>query len=371
MMNIIRILGDRHAGFILCLIVVINLIAGSLVMNSHPELYPSFSHLDLNYFFRPARVEHVWLYALLLTFTLFGINLLACIIDSVIRLLNNRAGRLKASAALLFHVALVTTMIAHLVEGFYGSTQRLPVTAQGVELPELGRVQVESLKNIYYPDNSLKDTEVALLFSKPDGQRIRKDIAFNQPAIFDGGRRQVVMLTGQMMPAGIVIARSADKREFRLEPDKAQSFGNGTLLLQGLLQTGNGLPYAQLLWQGDGHGKDAAPDDGNRHARLPHPNPLPGGEGANESLREFHVNDGSQQQHMMALNAGMPHSQARVDGELYQFKGVIESPFIVAIVRYNPAIPLVLVSLILASAAIFLLVKWLGTRNGDQPRIVD
>lgn len=332
MYNWIKILGDRHAGFILCLIVVCNLIAGSLMMNSHPELYPSFFHLDLNYFFRPARVEHSWLYALLLTFILFGVNLLACIIDSVIRLLNNRAGRLKASAALLFHVALVTTMIAHLVEGFYGSTQRLPITAQGVDLPELGRVQVESLKNIHYPDNSLKDTEVALSFSKPDGQRISKDIAFNQPAIFDGGRRQVVMLTGQTMPAGIVIARSADQREFRLEPDRALPLGNGHLLLQGLFETGNGLPYAQLLWQGDG---------------------------------------GSQQQHMMALNVGMPHSQARVDGELYQFKGVIESPFIVAIVRYNPAIPLMLVSLTLASAAIFLLVKWLGTRNGNQPRIVN
>ena len=365
MMYIIRILGDRHAGFILCLVVVCNLIAGSLVMNSHPELYPSFFHLDLNYFFHPARGEHVWLYALLLTFTLFGINLLACIIDSVIRLLNNRAGRLKASAALLFHVALVTTMIAHLVEGFYGSTQRLPITAQGVELPALGRVQVGSLKNIYYPDNSLKDTEVALSFSKPDGQRISKDIAFNQPAIFDGGRRQVVMLSGQMMPSGVVIARSADDQEFRLEPNKAQPLESGNLVLQGLFETTTGLPYAQLLWQGDGHGKDAAPDDENRHARLPHPNPLPGGEGANESLREFHVNDGNQQQHMMALNAGMPHSQIRVDGELYQFRGVIETPLIVAIVRYNPAVPLMLVSLILASAAIFLLVRWLGTRSGE------
>jgi hypothetical protein len=327
MYNWIKILGDRHAGFILCLIVVLNLIAGSLVMNSHPELYPSFFHLDLNYFFQPVRGEHAWLYALLLTFTLFGINLLACIIDSVIRLLNNRAGRLRASAALLFHVALVTTMIAHLVEGFYGSTQRLPITAQGVELPELGRVQVESLKNIYYPDNSLKDSEVALSFSKPDGQRISKDIAFNQPAIFDGGRRQVVMLSGQMMPVGIVVARSADNLEFRLEPDRALPFGNGHLLLQGLFETGNGLPYAQLLWQPEG---------------------------------------GSQQQHIMALNAGMPHSQIRIDGELYQFRGVIESPFIVAIVRYNPAIPLMLASLILASAAIFLLVRWLGTRSKEQ-----
>ena len=93
--SLIRILGDRHAGFILCLVVVINLIVGSLVMNNHPELYPTFLHLDLNSFFQPVRSEHLWLYALLVTFSLFGINLLASTIDSTIRLINVKAGRLR------------------------------------------------------------------------------------------------------------------------------------------------------------------------------------------------------------------------------------------------------------------------------------
>ncbi|MDO8464399.1 MAG: AmmeMemoRadiSam system protein B [Gallionella sp.] len=40
----------------------------------------------------------------------------------------------------------------------------------------------------------------------------------------------------------------------------------------------------------NGHGKHAAPDNENRHARFPHLNPLPlAGEEAIESLREFHV----------------------------------------------------------------------------------
>ena len=40
----------------------------------------------------------------------------------------------------------------------------------------------------------------------------------------------------------------------------------------------------------NGHGNDATPDNETRHARSPLPNPLPqAGEGANESLREFHV----------------------------------------------------------------------------------
>jgi hypothetical protein len=322
--NLIRIVGDRQAGFILCLIVILNLIVGSLVMNGHPELYPSFAHLDLNSFFRPVRSEHAWLYALLVTFSLFGINLLACIIESVIRLLDNKAGRLKASAALLFHVALVVTMAAHLYEGFYASTQRIPIGAEGVELPELGNVKVESLKNSYHPDDSLKDTEATLSFSKPGGQRISKDISYNQPAVFDAGRRQVVMLDSGMAPVGVSIIRDTDRREFRLETDKPLALENGSLMLQGLFQTEDGFVFAQILSQSA---------------------------------------EGRQQRHIMALDTGNRHSRFNLDGAVYQFNAVIETPSIIAIVRYNPAIPLMLVSLVLASAATLLLIVWLRARS--------
>ncbi|TAN79003.1 MAG: hypothetical protein EPN14_06190 [Gallionella sp.] len=304
---------------------VLNLIVGSLVMNNHPELYPSFFHLDLNYFFKPVRGEHLWLYALLVTFSLFGINLLACTVDSVIRLIGTRAGRLKASAALLFHIALLSTMAAHLFEGFYASTSRTMIAAQGVALPGLGNVRVESLKNIYYPDNSLKDTEVALLFNSPDGRQLKKEIAFNEPAIFDGGRRQVVMLSGQTMPGGVAIARDTDNREFRLEVNKPQPLESGVLLLQGLFQTDTGMPFAQFLWQSD---------------------------------------NGDRQRLFMALDARQAHhAQIGITGATYRFKEIVETPFIVAIVRHNPAIPLILASLILASTATFLLIGWLRTRN--------
>lgn len=326
--NLIRILGDRHAGFILCLIVVINLIVGSLVMNNHPELYPTFFHLDLNSFFQPVRSEHIWLYALLVTFSLFGINLLACTIDSTIRLINVKAGRLKASAALLFHVALLITMVAHLFEGFSASTNRTMISTQGMELPGLGTAQVESLKNLYYPDNSLKDTEVTLRFSMPDGQQLRKEIAFNEPAIFDGGRRQVVMLSGQVMPAGVAITRDMDNQEFRLETNKPQVLENGNLVLQGLFKADNEIPFAQFLWQMD---------------------------------------NGSQQQLFMALDTSQQHhAQMNIAGTIYRFKEITTTPFIVAIVRHNPAVPLMIISLMLASIATFLLIRWLKTRNKIQ-----
>lgn len=321
MHKLIQILGDRHAGFILCLLVVLNLIVGSLVMNSYPELYPKFFHLDLNYFFQPVRIEHAWLYALLLTFSLFGVNLLACSADSVIRLVINRGGRLKEYAALLFHVALVITMVAHLYEGFFANTQQVAITAQGVELPELGRVKVESLQNIYYPDGSLKDTEVALSFAKPDGQQIGKDIAYNEPAIFDGGRHQVVMLSGQTIPSGVTITRGTDKREFLLEENEPLALGKGSLVLQGFFESRAGVPYAHFQWQ---------PESGNQQLLI------------------------------MALHAGAPHAQIEIDDVPYRFVGIEESPFIVAIVKYNPAIPLMLISLLLASIATVLLIRWLA-----------
>jgi exodeoxyribonuclease V alpha subunit len=64
------------------------------------------------------------------------------------------------------------------------------------------------------------------------------------------------------------------------------------------------LPREFLAGDANGHGTDATPDEANdsrrdivqqgnnsqiRHAHFPHPNPLPEGEGTNESLREFHV----------------------------------------------------------------------------------
>jgi ribosome-associated protein len=41
----------------------------------------------------------------------------------------------------------------------------------------------------------------------------------------------------------------------------------------------------------NGHGEDAIPDDKTHHARFPHPNPLPEGEGTNVSLRKLYVNE--------------------------------------------------------------------------------
>jgi hypothetical protein len=212
-------------------------------------------------------------------------------------------------------------MVAHLYEGFFANTQQVAITAQGVELPELGRVKVESLQNIYYPDGSLKDTEVALSFDQPDGQQVGKDIAYNEPAIFDGGRRQVVMLSGQTTASGVTLTRGTDKREFSLKENEPLALEKGSLVLQGFFESRAGAPYALFLWQPEGEKRQLL---------------------------------------VMALHAGAPLAQIEIDGVPYRFDRLEESPLVVAIVKYNPAIPLMLISLLLASIATVLLIRWLS-----------
>jgi hypothetical protein len=80
------------------------------------------------------------------------------------------------------------------------------------------------------------------------------------------------------------------------------------------VQTGGLLLERDLLarrdaFQANGHGKDAATDDETRHARFPHPGPLPqAGEGGRDSLREFHVN-AAQQAFWRAIGIDRPAAQ--------------------------------------------------------------
>lgn len=323
-LRLTRIIGDRHAGFILCLLVIANLIWGSAVMEMNKDLYPAFSHLDLRRFFEPVMPVHAWLYALLVTFALFGLNLAACLVNSVVRLLGNPAGRLKASAALLFHVALVFTMLAHLYEGFSASTGQVMISEQPVELPGIGTVKLESMNIIHHPDFTQKDAEAGLLIDRPDGTQARKVIAFNEPALLDGGQREIVMLTTQKRPAGVTIRDAQDGAEHSFMPNQPQVIANGMLVLQGLMQDRSGTPYAQFLWRAE---------------------------------------NGRQQRLFMALDSTLSQqTQISLEGATYRFQKLLETPFIIAIVRHNPAIPLILISLLLAFSAVLVLLIWLHQR---------
>ena len=122
--RILEILGNRHAGFILCLIVVTNLAAGKSghEYESQISILPFF-HLILSSFFSRLSAVHWWLYLLLVTFSLFAINMVACFIESLIRIRSTTIRQIKAVCRHVFiHAALILTMTAHIYDGFYGSS---------------------------------------------------------------------------------------------------------------------------------------------------------------------------------------------------------------------------------------------------------
>ncbi len=320
MLKLICILGNRYAGFVLGMAVILNLAIGSLVMDRYPKTYPPFFPNNLGFFFDPVQAKHAWLYALLVTFSLFTVNLIACITETVVRMIQARDARLKQLAALLFHLALALILIAHLYDGVYGSEYRAALDDQPQDIQDIGAIRVESLQNHQHPDGSLKETEVALLIRHDDGRELRERIAYNEPTLFDGGRRQIIIQQGEHRPKGLIITRVADGAPLNLLPHEPHRIESGHLVLREVSMHKMGMPVADLLW-----------------------------------LRK----DGSRQQLFMVLNErASRHTEVELAGERYRYKAPLTTPVAFVLVRYNPAIPLVLAGLLLTSLGTILLIVW-------------
>lgn len=324
--RVLQIVGDRDAGFILCLIVIVNLALGSLVMNMHPDLYPPFFPFDLNFFFKPVMGTHWWLYTLLVTFSLFGINMIACFLESIVRLFNTNTGRLRLFAGLLFHAAVILTMAAHIYDGFYGSSSHamiMPYTDTTIE--GIGDVRTKSVNSTIHPDGSLKDTEAILQIQLADGSTVEKTIAYNQPALFNAGQREIIIQGGQNQPTGIMLAQKSDGREFPMMPYQPQQLPGGQLTLQGIFETKMGILIAQFVWE--------------RMSKEP-------------------------QLLTMTLHHRMSrHNNIKVAGRIYDYEEMIDAPVVTAMIRYNPAIPIILISLLVATIGTVLLIRYARSQS--------
>ncbi len=309
--RIIEILGNRHAGFILCLIVVINLTAGSLVMNMNPELYPPFFPFDLKFFFRPVLAVHWWLYLLLVTFGLFAINMMACLIESLARIKNTTTGRLRLFIGIFIHTALILTMTAHLYDGFYGNSGQATLSPEPTSIAGIGDVSALSVHSTHHPDGSLKDTEAILNIDRPDGRSTRQRIAYNEPATFEGGQREIIIQGGQQRPVGVVLIRKNDGKTFDMMPYQPQQINSGRLTLKGVYPSRMKVLIAQFIWE-----------------KISEPPRLL----------------------TMALDNGMVrHNKITVADEVLGYKEMLEVPVVAVMTRYNPAIPIILLSLMVAS----------------------
>jgi len=323
--RIIEILGNRHAGFILCLIVVINLAAGSLVMNMNPEIYPPFFPFDLKFFFQPTISVHWWLYLLLVTFSLFAINMVACFIESLVRIRTTTTGRLRLFIGIFIHAALILTMAAHIHDGFYGNSGQATLSPEPTRITGIGYVNALSVHSTHHPDGSLKDTEATLKIVRSDGQSIGKRIAYNEPATFDSGKREIIIQGGDKRPAGVVLIRKSDGKTFDMMPYQPQQMNNGRLTLKGVYQSQMGVLIAQFVW---------------------------------EKISE------QPQLLTMALHNGMVrHNKINIANEVLGYKKMLEVPVVAVMTRYNPAIPIILLSLLVATIGTALQIHYARTQS--------
>ncbi|MDH5561359.1 MAG: hypothetical protein OEY59_10960 [Deltaproteobacteria bacterium] len=248
MFRFIQIIGDQTAGFILGLLVVFVLALGSLVMNLAPEVYPPFFMLEFDFFFNTIKPIHFWFYILLGIFILFGFNLLFGTIESLIILIHTNILFKKRIAGLLFHLGLLLGLIAHLVEGYWGSQEQLFIGSEIKQIQNIGAVSVGFMKKILHPDGSTKDTKAILKIFSSENDFIEKTVSYNEPAIFDFGMREILLLHGKKRIKHIKLKNSASNKVIAFEVKKPVKVMDGYLVLMGVMSKRMKSPFGLFYW---------------------------------------------------------------------------------------------------------------------------
>ena len=318
MLNIIRSLGNRSYGLVLGFLIVLNLGGGSLVMNFFPDTYPRFALLDFGFFFNPVDVVHSWFYILILMMTLFGINISVCTVEAFLRLLKTKVNRRRQIAALLCHLSILLALAAHLHEGLAGKSQQVRIGPRSTNLPGIGRALIESITLSTHPDGSRKDTKAILEFELLDGRNLKKTISNNNPAVFNFGRDEVIILHGENRPIGLILEDSKGNRQPPLTYMSPLSLAGGVLILNKIFPTQHNILFAALTW-------------------VPEKSP-------------------GKPLYLALDRRYQGHSQIMAGSNSYRFEKTIDEGMIHAMVRHNPSIPYMLLSLLLLTAGCVLLI---------------
>ncbi len=272
MIKIIRLLGNRKAGFIITMGAVANLAAGSLVMNFNPEIYPAFFNFSMEFFFTPVKPVHTWFYILIVILFLLGGSLFFSTLETVISLITGEKGseydsssryytRNRKLAAVLVHAAIIIALGAHLIDGFYGRTMRVQAVLGGngfdewVEIPGLGRMRVNTFEEITWPDGSRMDLVVRSSFMLSNGSREERIISYNSPALFNSAMREVIIQDGRNHVVAIILL-DQKYNVYKLPLNRPVKINGGTLNFQGIFETDKRIAVAYFILQkGDGSGE--------------------------------------------------------------------------------------------------------------------
>ncbi|MDH5719309.1 MAG: hypothetical protein OEZ13_01690 [Spirochaetia bacterium] len=328
--KIIEILGNKKAGFLLTMVMVLSLISGSLVMNMNVDIYPPFFEFDFKYFFYPVQPVHMWFYFLLIVSLAYSINLVFCVIEQFLLVKKIKNIEAKRWASILAHIAVIFALIAHLIEGSTVKSNYVEISKKPVSINGFGSFYAESIQEKFYPDGKLKDVIVNLKGQKADGTEFDKIMSYNNPVTFTAGIRTILIQQITSAGSSIVLKRNSDGKTLPLDYQGQIKTPEGLLRLAGIEKTKSGfwLVYLKHILK-------------NSEEKSIY---LTGSEDIKDACSLTQNKDYFLCRHMNIV----------IKNETYSFFKVIETPVIYALVKYNPGVHFILPAALLMCVSLIL-----------------
>jgi hypothetical protein len=224
------------------------LIIGSLIMNYFPESYEGLSGEDITFFLNNPRPIHAWFYIMFAGFVMYGICIFFCTLDSIIRKVKARTGKMPLYGASIVHVGFLVTLVAHLIGGIW-SESGMPITI-GDKWVASGEyeLKVTGLETTSYP-NGMPRKITAQMKIRKDREEFDDTLGFNNPVLLDSGTKQFLLQNYGNIPNGVVLNIGGRTRAFKIK-DVIEINGSKVLLANLYFPPQFRIPAVQFVSKG-------------------------------------------------------------------------------------------------------------------------
>ena len=200
-------LRSQGLGLVCGFATVLLLAVGSVVLTATREGASASVGLDdLRGFFAPPRVEHVWLYLLVLVAALYALNTVLATWDTVARKWRAGLRAPSAYAASVVHVGFLLALLAHAVGGLWGRDAGAVLVASGwQEVPGFGEARLVSLDVKNLPGGMPREAWARLEVRGEGGAVTERTVGYNVPlSTAAGGRLALLSDLGRAWVAHLV-----------------------------------------------------------------------------------------------------------------------------------------------------------------------
>ncbi|MDH5716111.1 MAG: hypothetical protein OEZ22_00565 [Spirochaetia bacterium] len=326
----IKILGDKKAGFILTLLIIILLITGSIVMNFNTDIYPPFFEFDINYFINPFKIVHLWFYCLFITLAIFGINIFFCSLDSLFIFISAEKKDYRKIISFLAHLGLLLALLAHLIEGFFIKTGHIQIGDNPVQINGMGTFYLKSLDKELYHNQKLKDIKAVLAGKDINENIIEKVLSYNEPLILNSGTKEILIQGAAETASGVSLRKEDTNEYILLDYNNNIKTKNGNIFLQGVEKTNSGIWLVYLKFQ---------LKNGTNTQTV-----ITGYKGIEEicEIEEY------KKRYICR------HISKEIDEEVYFFSDILKKDILTVTTKYNPGVPLALLGIIIMTVSLIL-----------------